>query len=126
MPEWKPEGYTCVSPYLISPDAQGLINFLGNVFGATLPRRFDRPDGSLMHAEVRIGDSVVMIGGGASEWRSGDTHLHVYVEDAQAAHERAMAFDAPSVQEPVRKRDDDDLRAGFRDPDGNTWWVATQ
>ncbi|PHP67002.1 extradiol dioxygenase [Zhengella mangrovi] len=126
MPDWKPDGYTSVSPYLVSPDAQGLINFLGNVFGATLLRRFDRPDGSLMHAEVKIDDSVVMIGGGATDWRSGDAHLHVYVEDAAAAYERAMAFDAPSVQVPERKREDDDLRGGFRDPDGNTWWVASQ
>ena len=65
MTDWKPATYPSISPYLICENADAIIIFLQNVFEAELVRRFDRPDGSLMHAEVRIDDSIVMIGGGA-------------------------------------------------------------
>ena len=60
---WKPAGYPSMSPYLISRDAEALIAFLKEAFGGVLLRRFDRPDGSLMHAELRIDDSMVMLNG---------------------------------------------------------------
>lgn len=96
------------------------------MFDATLLRRFDRADGSLMHAEVRIDDSVVMIGGGATEHKASAVHLHVYVPDAHRVYARALDAGAQAVQTPARKHAGDDLRAGFRDADGNTWWVANQ
>ena len=70
MSAWKPEGYSSVSPYLMCADPEGLIAFLVAVFGAGQVRRFDRPDGSLMHAEMRIDDSIVMVGGGATQYLS--------------------------------------------------------
>jgi PhnB protein len=126
MSAWKPASYPSVSPYLVCGQAEDLIRFLERVFEATLVRRFDRPDGSLMHAEVRIDDSIVMIGGGATEQQSSGPHIHVYVRDAQAVYDRALQNGAHSVQAPARKRDDDDFRGGFRDAAGTTWWVATQ
>lgn len=126
MSDWKPANYPSISPYLICHDPERLIDFLIAVFDAALVRRFDRPDGALMHAEIRIDDSIVMIGGGATEYLSAQVHLHVHVSDAQAVHDRAIASGAEPVQAPVRKADDDDLRGGFRDPAGNLWWVATQ
>ena len=127
MDQWKPEGYPSVSPYVVSPDAPGLIDFLISVFDAVLLRRFDGPDGSLMHAEVRLDDGVVMIGGGVTEVRSEGTHVHVYVPDAAATFDRAVAAGALVVQAPERKRADDDLRGGVRDPHGGaTWWIASQ
>lgn len=89
-------------------------------------RRFDRPVGSLMHAELRIDDSIVMIGGGATPYRSSEVHLHRYVSDAQFPYDRAIAADAEAVQAPLRKADDDNLRVGFRDPACHIWWVAKQ
>src|SRR5690606_15097983 len=65
---WKPEGYSSVSPYLVVSDAQYLINFLKESFDASELRRYDRPDGSIMHAEVRIGDTVVMLGDAGEHW----------------------------------------------------------
>jgi uncharacterized glyoxalase superfamily protein PhnB len=79
-----------------------------------------------MHAEVRVDDSIVMIGGGATEHLSSEVHIHIYVADSKAVYDRAIAAGAESVQPPVRKATDDDLRGGFRDPAGHLWWVATQ
>lgn len=126
MSAWKPEGYSSVSPYLICADPEGLIAFLVAVFGAGQVRRFDRPDGSLMHAEMRIDDSIVMVGGGATQHLSSEVHIHLYVPDAAAVYDRALAQGAEAVQPPMRKSADDDLRGGFKDPAGNIWWVATQ
>jgi uncharacterized glyoxalase superfamily protein PhnB len=124
-PAWKPAGYPSMSPYLISPDAEALIRFAEAAFGGVLLRRFDRPDGSLMHAEVRIDDSLLMIGGGATAARSEAPHVHLYVPDVQAAFARAVEAGGSVVQEPQRKGDDD-LRGGVRDPAGTTWWLASQ
>ena len=126
MTAWKPAGYPSMSPYLICPDAAGLIAFLERAFHGVVQRRFDRPDGSVMHAEVRIDDSVVMIGGAATDAQSDGPHIHLYVPDAMAVFDRAVAAGATIVQAPVRKDADDDLRGGVRDPWGTTWWIATQ
>jgi PhnB protein len=125
MNDWKPSGYPSVSPYLICANAPEIIAFLERVFDGALVRRFDRPDGSLMHAEVRIDDSIVMIGGGATDHQASGPHIHVFVRDAQAAYDRAIENGAEAIQPPVRKREDDDFRGGFRDASGTTWWVAT-
>ena len=126
MSAWKPEGYSSVSPYLMCADPEGLIAFLVAVFGAGQVRRFDRPDGSLMHAEMRIDDSIVMVGGGATQHLSSEVHIHLYVPDTAAVYESALAQGAEAVQPPMRKSADDDLRGGFKDTAGNIWWVATQ
>ncbi len=126
MGAWKPEGYPSVSPYLMCPDPEALIAFMVAVFGAVQVRRFDRPDGSLMHAEMRIDDSIVMVGGGATHHLSSEVHIHLYLPDAAEVYERALAQGAEAVLPPMRKTADDDLRGGFKDPAGNTWWVATQ
>jgi len=126
MSDWKPFSYPSLSPYLICEEAEALVDFLEGAFGGRLERRFDRPDGTLMHAEVRIDDSIVMIGGGATGAASATVHLHLYVEDAQAAFDRAVAAGATVVQEPEQKEEDDDLRGGVQDRWGTVWWVATQ
>lgn len=121
---WKPDAYPSMSPYLISPDADALIRFAEGAFGGILLRRFDRPDGSLMHAEVRIDDSLLMIGGGATSARSVAPHIHLYVPDVQATFARAVAAGATVVRKPQRKDENDDLRGGVQDPSGTTWWLA--
>jgi hypothetical protein len=64
---WKPYGYSSVSPYLIAENAQGVLDFLRAAFGATELRRFDMPDGTIMHVEMRVGDTVVMLGDARDE-----------------------------------------------------------
>ncbi|MDX1396452.1 MAG: VOC family protein [Gemmatimonadota bacterium] len=123
---WKPDGYTSVSPYLVTRDAQRVIDFLVAVLDAEPLRRYDRPDGSIMHAELRIDDTVVMIGEATDETTVVPCHLHVYVPDVDAAYERALARGAESVSPPTRKEGESDRRGGVVDPAGNSWWFSTQ
>ena len=125
MSAFKPDGYPAVAPYLVVPGAPAVIDFAIKVFDATELRRYDGPDGSVTHAEVRIGDSVVMIGEAGEQWPAIPTFLHVYVADVDATYRRALDAGGVSVQAPVRKGDED-KRGGVRDPGGNTWWIATQ
>lgn len=122
-PPYKPVGYTSVAPYLIVDGAQQTIQFLQDVFGAELLRTFSGPDGTLMHAELRIDDTVLMLADKAPDWPAAAMNVHIYVPDVRATYQKALAAGAESVQAPVKK-DDPDLRGGveFRDM---TYWLAT-
>ena len=126
MTEYKPKGYTTVAPYLIVDGASRTIEFLVRVFGAKEIRRFPDASGKVMHAEVRIDDTVVMIADGASPaWPPMPAHVHIYVPDVDATYQRALAGGATSVQKP-EKKDDADKRGGVKDDGGTTWWIATK
>ena len=122
----KPAGYNSVSVYLIVEGAQRVIDFLKKAFDATELRRYDVPDGSIMHAEVRVDDTVIMMGDAGPQWPGFPSMLHVYVADVDATYHRALAAGGISVQEPQRKEGDPDRRGGVKDPCGNTWWISTQ
>jgi len=121
----KPEGYTSVAPYLIVEDAAAVIDFLTTVFDAVELRRFPGESGRLRHAEVRIGDSVVMLADGTEDWKPVPALVHVYVADVDETYRRALAAGGASVQEPVQK-DDEDKRGGVVGPGNVTWWIATR
>lgn len=121
----KPAGYNSVSPYLVVSGAGGTIDFLKDVFGAVELRRFPTEDGRIMHAEVRIDDTVVMLADAADGWPPIPSHVHVYVPDVDHTYRRALAAGAEAVQEPVKK-DDEDKRGGVRDAGGTTWWISTR
>jgi PhnB protein len=121
----KPGGYTTVSPYLIVNGASHTIDFLVRAFDAVELRRFADPTGKLMHAEVRIDDTVVMLADSVEGWPAMPSHVHVYVSDVDATYRRALAAGATSAQEPVKK-DDADKRGGVKDSGGTTWWIATK
>lgn len=122
---YKPENYSTVSPYLIVDGASRTIEFLVRVFGAVELRRFPDDAGRLMHAEVRIDDTVVMIADAADGWPPVPSYVHVYVSDVDATYRRAIEAGAISVQEPVKK-EDEDKRGGVKDAGGTTWWIATR
>jgi PhnB protein len=122
----KPQGYPTVSVYLVAQGAQAVIDFLKATFDAVPLRRFDNPDSTIMHAEVRIDDSVIMIADSGGTYPAFPVWLHVYVHDVDKTYQRALAAGGVSVQEPVRKEGDSDKRGGVKDPAGNTWWIATQ
>lgn len=121
----KPDGYTTVSPYLIVDGATATIEFLRHVFGAVELRRFPAANGTVMHAEIRIDDTIVMIADGAEGWPPVLSHVHLYVSDVDATYKRALAAGATSVQEPAKKQDAD-KRGGVKDAGGTTWWIATK
>jgi PhnB protein len=121
----KPRDYTSVSPYLIVDGANGTIDFLRRVFDAVELRRFPDDTGKLMHAEVRLDDTVVMIADGVPGWPPVPSHVHVYVPDVDATYRRALDAGAVSVQAPVKK-DDADKRGGVKDSGGTTWWIASK
>lgn len=121
----KPAGYTSVSPYLIVDGASDTIAFLTRVFDADELRRFPDADGRVVHAEVRVDDSVIMIADGVAAWPPIPAHVHIYVPDVDATYRRALQAGAISIQEPVQK-DDADKRGGVKDPGGTTWWIATK
>ena len=123
---WKPEGYNSVSVYIVAENAQRVIDFVKRTFNATDLRRFDAPGGKIMHAEVRVGDTVVMIAAAGGAYPAFPVWLHVYVPDAQATYKKGLAAGGVSVQEPTRRPGDPDLRGGVKDPCGNTWWISTQ
>jgi PhnB protein len=117
-----PEGYRTLSPYVIAEGAEELIEFVSGVFGAVERRRMAGEAGGL-HCELELGDSVLMIGEGGGV--SFPAMLHVYVEDADAVYERALAEGATSAAEP-HDTSFGDHRAAFDDRWGNQWWVATR
>ncbi len=122
---FKPEGYTTVSPYLIVNGANQTIEFLKKVLGAVELRRFADDAGRVFHAEVRIGDSVLMVADGAEGWPPLPAHVHVYVEDVDSTYQLALDSGGIAVQAPVKK-EDEDKRGGFKDQGGTTWWIATR
>jgi PhnB protein len=125
MSNWKPQGYNSVSPYLIVSDARATMAFLKATFDAEPLRVIARPDGTLRHAEARIGDTVVMLADAIDGWPAVPAYVHVYVADVEAIYRRALAAGAKSIMEPAKK-DDADKRGGVQDPGGTTWWLATQ
>ncbi len=121
----KPDGHSTVSPYLIVAGAATTIDFLAKVFDAVELLRFEGDAGRIMHAEVRIDDTVLMLGDGGEGFPPTPAHVHIYVEDVDETYRRALAAGAVSVQEPVQKGDPD-KRGGVVDAGGTTWWIATK
>ena len=122
---YKPEGYSSVAVYIMANGAQRVIEFVKQTFDAAELRRYDNSDGSIMHAEVRIDDTVVMLADAGGDVPGFPVWLHVYVPDVDATYQRALAAGGVSVQEP-QQQGDPDRRGGVKDPAGNTWWIATQ
>ena len=123
---WKPESYSSVSPYLVVAGAQKVIDFLKTTFGATELRRYDMPDGSIMHAEVRVDDTVIMLGDGGESFPPFPSLIHVYVADVDRVYARAIEAGGTPVEEPRTREGDPDRRGSVKDPCGNTWSIATQ
>jgi uncharacterized glyoxalase superfamily protein PhnB len=125
-----PRGFRTVTPYLIVEDAPALIKFTGRVFGAEEMHRTFGPGGGI-HAEVRIGDSMVMIGGGSEGRPLGrpgmPTALHVYVEDTDAVYRRALDSGASSIGAIGAPADQEygERSAAVKDPSGTVWYIAT-
>jgi PhnB protein len=119
-----PEGQRTVTPYLTVREPDALLAFVQRVFDAELVHAFRGGDGTINHADVRLGDSHVMIGGGGPDCPPSGAQVHVYLADCDAAYRRALAAGATSVREPALQLYGD-RTGGVRDPSGTTWWLAT-
>jgi PhnB protein len=127
-----PEGYPRVTPYLIVEGASAAIDFYTSVLGATERMRMEAPEGRIGHAELDLGDSVIMLADESPEMDArgprtvggSPVSLHVYVEDADATFERALEAGAKTLQ-PVQDKFYGDRSGSFEDPFGHRWHVAT-
>jgi len=119
-----PERYHSVNSYLVVQGVPKLLDFLKQTFNSTELERVPRPDGTISHAEVRIGDSVVMMGEASAQSKPMPAMLYVYVEDVDAVYKRALKAGAKSVRE-LKDEFYGDRAGGVEDPMGNQWWIAT-
>ncbi|MDD2769910.1 MAG: VOC family protein [Methylococcus sp.] len=119
-----PDGYHSVIPYLTIQGAAELIQFMKKAFDAKEWECILRPDGTVGHAEMRIGDSVVMLSEARGSWQPMPGTIYLYVPDSDAAYQRALDAGAASISPPADQFYGD-RHGGVRDTSGNIWWIAT-
>jgi PhnB protein len=127
-----PDGHRTVAPYLAIKNAGGALEFYKNAFGAIETYKLVVPDGRVGHAEIRLGDSLIMLsdefpefGGKAPKALGGSpVSIHLYVDDVDAFFERALAAGARELK-PVADQFYGDRSGQLEDPFGHLWWVAT-
>lgn len=127
-----PEGYNSITPYLIIKGAAQAIDYYKNVFGATEIMRIAQPDGRIGHAELKIGNSHIMLADefpemdhrGPLSYGGSSVSILVYVEDVDAIVDRAVAAGAKIIK-PVKDQFYGDRSGFIQDPFGHLWGVAT-
>lgn len=118
-----PPGHHRVTPYFLVNDAEAFITFLKRAFNAT-DREMHRDDmGGVMHAELNIGDSVLMLGQAGGEWKSSTSMNYLYVADTDATHKTCLAEGCTELYAP-RDEEYGMRSSGVKDAFGNTWWLA--
>lgn len=123
MVQFIPPGYGTVTPFVIVKGASGFIEFIARAFdGVELGRVGE--EGAIGHAEVRIGDSVVMLFDSKSDWPPTPAFLRLYVPDTDATFRQAVGAGAQEVSRPTDMLWGD-RTARVRDPFGNLWWITT-
>ena len=123
MPRNPPDGYHTATPQAIVGDPDDMIRFVTDVLGGELKERYEH-DGVVMHAEVQIGDSRIMIGGANDEYPPFPIMTHLYVDDVDTVYAKALDHGATSIQEPADQFYGD-RSGGVADSQGNRWWLAT-
>ena len=119
-----PDGYHTITPYLVCERLSELIDFLKTAFGAIEKERHLSKTGRVMHAEVQIGDSIVMMGEAMEGFQPVQTSLYFYVVDTDSVYNKAIKAGGVSLMEPANQFYGD-RNAGVQDPSGNKWWLAT-
>jgi len=120
-----PEGYHTLTPYLVVDGAEKIIRFMKDAFGAQpVFEPMMRPDGKVMHAEYRIGDSVVMISDSSERAQATSAMLHLYVPNVDATYQKALKAGATSLTEPADMFYGD-RSGGVKDAAGNLWHIGT-
>jgi uncharacterized glyoxalase superfamily protein PhnB len=119
-----PEGYRTVTPYLVVEKAAEVTEFMKRAFGAQLTFQMKNADGSIGHSELRVGDSMIMLGSAREQFKAMPAMIHLYVEDCDAVYAKAIEAGAKAVM-PVTDQFYGDRSGGVQDVAGNYWWIAT-
>lgn len=119
-----PDGYHTVTPSLVVSGAAKVIDFMKVGLGGVERFRHGPPGGPIMHAEIKVGDSVVMLADSNPRFPPMPTALYVYVNDVDSAYKSALKAGGVSLREPTNEFYGDRV-AGVKDPGGNQWWLAT-
>ena len=119
-----PEGYHTAVPYLIVNDADKLLAFLKTAFNGKVKEEHRTPDGKVMHADVIVGDSHIMMGQASEKYGAMPGSILLYVPDCDALYNAALKAGAKSIQE-MQNQFYGDRSGGVEDPTGNTWWIST-
>ena len=112
-----------LTPYLTVSDADGFLDFAHKVFDAETIKEDRYEDGTVQHARLRIGQSVLMLNQSTATYPPHSAQLHAKVADVEKAHDCALRLGAEDLMAP-NLRPHGEMMAGFRDPYGNVWWVA--
>jgi uncharacterized glyoxalase superfamily protein PhnB len=118
------DGFHTITPYFFVRDIMRLIDFLTAAFDAVVIAQMKRPDGSVAHVEMRIGDSMLMAGEPMGDIAATAASIYLYVSDCDAVHAAALRAGGIAVA-PVRTMPSGERYAGVADPCGNLWWIAT-
>ena len=118
-----PQGYGTVTPYLIVDGVSKLIDFLKETFHAEERARINDKEDHVGHAEIKIGNSIVMMADSTAQYRPIPSQLYVYVDNVDDTYERAIKAGGTSEQEPTTQFYGD-RTAAVKDPTGNVWWIA--
>jgi PhnB protein len=116
-------GFNNIAPYIVVNGAARFIEFLKAAFQGTERLRVPRPDGAVMHAEIGIGNSVIELAEASEQHPPRTTTIHLYVDDADAAYERALRAGATSIY-PVDEHVSGDRQGCAKDEWGNVWYIA--
>ncbi len=123
--DFKPSGYNSLSPYFIVDDCRKMVELLKGIFDAKELRKYEHTDGSIMHMELKIDDSVIMLADSSKEFPANQHLIHVYVPDVKKTFKKANSLGCESMEEPQNKGGDPDMRGTFKDYQGNIWAVGT-
>ncbi len=116
-------GFHTVTPYLLVVDPDGFVDFLTAAFGAEVTYRTTGSAGG-QHVELQIGDSRIMVGGGAPVEENQPSALFLYVDDVDGLHDRAVQAGATSIIPPADGEFEEERGAGVVDPAGNQWFLG--
>ena len=122
---FKRAGFRTVTPYILVPGASQFLEFLKSAFGAEEMGRVPLPNGQIMHAEAKLGDSMIELSDGNDQYAPSPVTIHLTVPDPQVAYQNALRAGAKSLYEPSMQFFGE-YEGGIRDPFGNEWYITPQ
>ncbi len=125
MRNFKPENYNSLSPYLLADNVQKLVDLLKIIFNAVELRKYTDENGRIRHIELKIDDTILMLAESLESYPANKTMLHVFVPDVIKTFDIAIQNGCEIIEAPIQKPEDSDIRGGFLDFAGNSWFVAS-